>query len=81
MDSNGSYAVSNVIVRQSPQLGPTGAVTQTTVVSFMVGEHGPFSLTWPGPAPAPSDVVAAITAQVERIRALATGIDQLNRTA
>jgi len=79
MDANGNYTVSNVVIRQAPQLGPTGTVSQATVVSFSVGPHGPFTLTWPTTPPAPADIVAAITARVDEIRGLDTALAQLNQ--
>jgi hypothetical protein len=79
METNGSLAVSGVTVRQAPQVNPDGTVTQATILSFMVGSHGPFTMTWPRTSPAPADLVAAITAQVEQLRALDTGVQQLNQ--
>ena len=79
MDSNGSYAVSNVIVRQAPMVSAAGTVTQATMVSFKVGSHGPFTLTWPTGAPPAGDIVAAITAQVEQLKALDDGVTLLNQ--
>lgn len=79
MDSNGSYAVSDVIVRQAPIVNPSGTVTQATMVSFKVGSHGPFTLTWPTVTPPAGDIVAAITAQVEQLKALHDGVTQLNQ--
>jgi len=32
-------------VRANPQLNPNGTVTARTTVDYMIGDHGPFSLT------------------------------------
>lgn len=79
MDSNGQYAVSGVSVKQTPQLSQGGTLTQTTIVSFSVGDHGPFTVVFPTASPAPADILAAITNQVDALKQLAGGLATLNQ--
>lgn len=76
-DDNG-YAVSQVVVRATPLVNATGQLQQTTTVTFMVGPHGPFTLSWPGATPGPNDILAAIKTQVDQIKQLGAGVLQLN---
>lgn len=45
MDAN-ALQINNYTVKQVPHFGPNLQVTQDWVVRFMLGEHGPFTLTY-----------------------------------
>lgn len=78
MDNPNQYAVTDLVVRQSPLVGGNGQLQTTTTASFMVGAHGPFTLSWPGATPQASDIVAAIKAKVEELRSLGQAVQQIN---
>jgi hypothetical protein len=78
--TNGSnpYQVRGVTVRQAAQLGEDGRPYMATVVTFYVGQNGPFTTTFaPGQATAQA-VVAAITATVNQLRDQDAQITALN---
>lgn len=77
---NGEYQVTNVQIRQSPQLGPGGKAQMTTILSFQVGPHGPFTVVWQDQKPTQADFLNAIAAQVNQIASTAKAVAQLNQT-
>jgi hypothetical protein len=81
MDSNGRYTVTDVRLTQTPQLSAAGTMTQATVLTFVIGGDNKYTLTFPTQPPAPADVLAAITAQVDYLRAVDAGVAQLNMRA
>jgi len=81
MDSNGRYTVTEVRLMQTPQLTASGTVSQTTVLTFIIGGDNKYTLTYPAQPPAPSDIVAAITAQVDYLKAVDAGVSALNLRA
>lgn len=80
MENGNAYQVSQVVVRQSPLVNATGQVQQTTTVTFMVGAHGPFTLSWPGASPAPNDIIASIKAKVDQLKQVGAALNQLNQS-
>lgn len=70
---NANFQVSNVRIRQSPRLDASGNPFQATIVSFMVGPHGPFTLSFAPGAGTTAAIQAAITATVNQL------IDQFNQ--
>jgi hypothetical protein len=56
-------------------------MTQATVLTFIIGGDNKYTLTFPTQPPAPADVLAAITAQVDYLRAVDAGVAQLNLRA
>jgi hypothetical protein len=78
--ANGNFQVTNVMVRQSPRLDATGKVFTSTVLSFYVGPHGPFTVTF-GPGQATTaQIMAVITSTVNQLIDQAQQINQLNQT-
>jgi hypothetical protein len=81
MNGNGSFTVTNLRVRQSPQLDASGNVFQATLVSFNVGPHGTFTVMFPPGAGSTQAITDAITATVNNIKALVQAIGTLNSQA
>ena len=79
MDSNGSYKVTQVSIRTSPQLNANGRVSTNTIVSFYVGQHGPFSLIYPPNMSTPDQITKDITSKVNEIRTLDSAVNTLNQ--
>lgn len=67
MAENGNYEVNGVRVRQSPQLSNAGQVTTMTIVTFSVGNHGPFTLVYPIGTATPAQISQDITARVNAL--------------
>jgi hypothetical protein len=80
--ATGQFQVTNVAIKQTPRLDANGKVWNATVVSFYVGPHGPFTLTFaPGQA-TNQEITDRITATVNQLIAQFEAINQLNqRTA
>jgi hypothetical protein len=76
---NPNFQVSNVRVRTSPRLDATGRPWNATIVTFMVGIHGPFILTFGPGQGTQAAITAAITAQVNQLIAQAQAINTLNQ--
>lgn len=79
MEPTNDYQVTHLVIRQAPMLDASGEVKATTVASFMVGTHGPFTLSWPTSNPAAADITAAIKAKVDELRQVATSVAALNK--
>lgn len=78
MAASDSYAVSDLVIRESPLLDNSGQIKATTTATFMVGMHGPFTLSWPGAAPKASDIVTAIQNKVAQLKELGGAIASIN---
>lgn len=78
MAGTDSYAVTDLVIREAPLLDSSGQVKSTTTATFMVGAHGPFTLSWPGMTPKASDIVTAIQNKVAEIKQLGAAVSQLN---
>jgi len=73
-----NYQVTNIRVRQSPRLDANGTAYSATIVTFMVGPHGPFQLVF-GPGQGTQQAITAgITATVNQLISTANSIAQLN---
>jgi hypothetical protein len=71
--ATGQFQVTNVAIKQTPRLDANGKVWNATVVSFYVGPHGPFTLTFaPGQATT-QRITEGITSTVNQI------VDQFNQ--
>ncbi|MGH9770414.1 MAG: hypothetical protein ACRD4Q_01730 [Candidatus Acidiferrales bacterium] len=66
--------INNVQVREQPVFSPTGAIGRQTVVSFFVGSHGPFTLTYSPAQFSEEKVRADMDHQVVVLRRLLTGM-------
>lgn len=79
MDGNGDFAVNEFLERQLPRLDPHSAAAPTTIVTFKVGPHGPYTLVYPAVKPNPAQVLADINAQVEEVKQTYAGIATINQ--
>lgn len=80
MSNDKNYAVGDLVVRESPMLSRTGQTSATTTVTFLVGAHGPFTLTYAGSRPNSAQIAQDVTAKVNEIRALDSALAQLNQS-
>ncbi|MGH9770088.1 MAG: hypothetical protein ACRD4Q_00060 [Candidatus Acidiferrales bacterium] len=65
---------SQVMIRQTPQISSAGQVSYIYSVSFMVGQHGPFTVQF-----SQADFTAANVTQ--KLNAFAAAIQQIAGTA
>lgn len=65
--------VHDVVVRQQPTFSQGGAIGQQVVVSYMVGDHGPFTLTYSPQEFTPEAARSAMDHQAVQLRRLLTG--------
>lgn len=72
MNGNGSANLQVTIqsIRQSPQLGANGRVQTYTLVTYMVGDNGPFVLAYAPGFATQAQITKDITTQVQLIQAL-----------
>ena len=76
-DDNNAFMVSGLVVRETPTLTNTGRTAMTTVVTYSVGAHGPFTMVYPGVANS-AQISKDITAKVNELRALTEALGALN---
>jgi hypothetical protein len=69
MDAN-ALQVHDIHQRQIPRFTNNGGVVSDTVVDFMVGEHGPYTLRYNGADPGAEKIRADIAHRVQDLRAL-----------
>ena len=79
MDEMMPLNVSNLVIRNAPVIGPGGTAQQQTTVTFMVGTHGPFVLTFPAGAPTPAEILAEIAKTVQQVKVLQDSVSALNK--
>lgn len=60
-------------VQQVTSFNPTGQATNSYVVTYSVGEHGPFTITIPADQFTPATVKAEMDRTVATIQQLTTG--------
>ncbi len=65
--------IKNVIVRSQPTFSPGGAIGQQVVVTYYVGDHGPFHLQYEPKMFTPEKARADMEHQVVQLRRLLTG--------
>ena len=78
MDNASEYRVTNLAIRQTPLLSPSGQIQATTTATFMIGVHGPFTLSWPGANPGAADIAAAIQQKVAELKSVGQAVQQIN---
>jgi hypothetical protein len=77
--ANGSqYAVNGVRLRETPRLDANGNPFTATLVSFLVGQHGPFTLMFAPGQGTPDAISAAIIQFVNNVMALDQKVANLN---
>jgi len=76
-EATDAFNVRELTVRETPTLTASGRTAMTTVVSFSVGTHGPFTVVYPGQANA-AQITKDVTAKVNELRALAKAVGDLN---
>jgi hypothetical protein len=76
--ADNQFAVSNIRIRQSAQLDGNGNPFTATLVSFLVGQHGPFTLMFAPGQGSPAAITAAITATQNEIKTLVSNVANLN---
>jgi hypothetical protein len=86
MDSNGSsmlemgpYQVHDLITRETPIQTMQGKTALSTIITFSVGPHGPFTLVYQGARPNAAQITSDIVARVNELRATDSAIAQLNK--
>jgi hypothetical protein len=68
MNDNMGLNIHDVRVSQTAQYSPTGQVQQVTVVTYWVGDHGPFTSTY-GPGEGTSEKITSdMNHQVAELR-------------
>jgi hypothetical protein len=78
MANGQQFAVTGIRIRETPRLDANGNPFTATLVSFLVGQNGPFTLMFaPGQA-TPDAVTAAINAFVNNIMAMVQNVANLN---
>lgn len=77
MATDGQFQVSQLVMRETPQLSQSGTVSTTTTVSFMVGPHGPYTLVFTRGTPAPEAVVSAVQSKVDQVKQIYAGLGPL----
>lgn len=70
MAGDAKYNVHDIGVSEQPFFGPGGVVGTQKVVTFYVGNHGPFIRRWKIEDATPSAIQLAITQQVDELRTL-----------
>jgi len=60
--------VHDVVVRETPSIGLTGAIGRTTVLQFHVGRHGPFIRSVPSHQATPEWMRREMADQVRALR-------------
>jgi len=70
MNTPAELKAMNIQVSHAPTFTPQGNVVTNTVVKFMVGDHGPFSLSFPPGQDTPDLVRAAIQKQIDSVRSI-----------
>jgi hypothetical protein len=77
--ANGSqYAVNGVRIRETPRLDANGNPFTATLVTFLVGQNGPFTLMFAPGQGTPEAISSAITAFVNNVMALDQKVANLN---
>lgn len=66
--------INNVSVREQPVFSPSGAIGRNTVVTYFVGTHGPFTLTYQPNQFSPEKARSDMETQVVNLRRLLTGM-------
>jgi hypothetical protein len=80
MPNDNVYDVRDLTIRETPQLTSGGRTVVTTSVTFMVGNHGPFAITYAGDKPNAAKITADVTEVVNRIRSIDQAVGQLNQS-
>jgi hypothetical protein len=78
-DSN-AYEVRDLTIRETPQLTAGGRTVVTTSVTFMIGTHGPFALTYAGDKPNQAKIITDVTDKVNHLRSIDQALSQLNQS-
>lgn len=65
--------IHDIVVKSSPTFSPSGAIGQQVVVTYYVGDHGPFTLQYAPKDFSPEKARAAMEHQQVELRRLITG--------
>jgi hypothetical protein len=78
LDTSHDFAVHDFTVRETPTLTTGGKTALTTVVTYSVGSHGPFTLVYQGGRPNGAQITEDITAKVRELQEVASALHALN---
>jgi hypothetical protein len=67
-NGNAQFAVHDVAISNQPQFNRAGVPTTVQVVTFWIGDHGPFQLTYAAGQGTPDKVRSDIASQVADLR-------------
>jgi hypothetical protein len=66
--------VKNLTISQQPQFAQGGKVVDTKIVTFYIGDHGPFRKQYPAAEYTVERVRQDIASEVQGVRALLAGV-------